>query len=346
MKHAVFRAVLVTLLAAAGTGHAEAQARTHVVIVVGLGGTSEFRQSFHEEASEIYTALTEQHGLPKDDVIYLGEKPEVDPEMISDESTRANVLRVLGEIAQSAGPNDKVVVILIGHGSEGRDGAQFNLPGPDLGPSDFSGALVAFPTQTLALVATGSSSGGFVEPLAGPNRVVIAATASVREQNATQFGRYFAEAMSGSGSDLDHDNRISLLEAFTYAKEEVARYYEEQNQLQSEHAVLDDNGDGEGSTEASLDGPDGVLAATFTFGAGAGVEAGAATDDPVLAALLAERDDIQRQIDELRVVRDALTEDQYLDRMEPLLVELALKNREIEAAGGSTDDPDADGGTR
>lgn len=336
LKLVALRILFVTLLAAAGAGHVEAQARTHVVIVVGLGGTAEFRRSFHEEASQIYTALTEQHGLPEQDVIYLGEKPEVDPQMISDESTRANILRVLGEISQDAGPNDKVVVILIGHGSEGRDGAQFNLPGPDLGPSDFAGALLAFPTQSLALVATGSASGGFVQPLAGPNRVVIAATRSVREQNATEFGQFFAEAMSGSGSDLDHDNRISLLEAFTYAKQEVARYYEEQNEMLTEHAVLDDNGDGEGSTDAGLDGPDGVLAATFTFGAGAGVEGGAVTDDPVLAGLLAERDDIQRQIDELRVVRDALSEDEFLDRMEPLLVDLALKNREIEAAGGST----------
>jgi hypothetical protein len=195
-------------------------------------------------------------------------------------------------------------------------------------------ALIAFPTQPLALVATGSASGGFVQPLAGPNRVVIAATRSSRETNATEFGRFFAEAMEGSGSDLDHDNRISLLEAFSYARQEVARYYEEENEMLSEHAVLDDNGDGVGSLDASLDGPDGVLAATFTFGRGVAIE-GSPAGDPVLAGLLAERDEIQRRIDELRVVRSALSEDEYLDRMEPLLVELALKNREIETAGGA-----------
>jgi hypothetical protein len=54
----------------------------------------------------------------------------------------------------------------------------------------------------------------------------------------------------------------------------------------------------------------------------------------VLARLYAERDDIQRRIDELRAVRDALPEDQYLGVLEPLLVELALKNREIQERGG------------
>jgi hypothetical protein len=323
----------VALLSALAAGHAAAQDGTHVVLVVGLGGAAEYRESFHEEASQIYAALTEQHGLPAENVTYLGEDPEVAPGMISEESTRANILRVLGEISQRAGPRDKVVVVLIGHGTDGPNGAQFNLPGPDLGPTDFDLAMVAFPTQPLALVHTGSASGGFVQPLAGPNRVVIAATRSARESNATEFGQFFAEAMAGGGSDLDHDNRISLLEAFIYAKQEVARYYEEENEMLSEHAVLDDNGDGEGSLDAGLEGPDGPFAATFTFGLGTAIE-GPLVDDPVLAGLLAERDEIEGRIDELRVVREALTEDEYLDLMEPLLVELALKNREIEAARG------------
>lgn len=322
------------LLASLAASPAGAQDRTHVLLITGLGGAAEFRESFHQEASQIYAALTEQHGLPTDDVIYLAENPEIAPDIISEESTRANVLRVLAEFSQEAQPDDKVVVILIGHGTDGRNGAQFNLPGPDLSPSDFELAATAFPTQALALVHTGSAGGGFIQPLAGPNRVIISATRSARERNATEFGQFFAEAMAGGGSDLDHDNRISLLEAFIYAKQEVARHYEEQNEMLTEHAVLEDDGDGEGSAEAGLDGPDGVLAATFTFGLGTGVEEGTTVDDPVLAALLGERDEIQGRINELRVARDALSEDEYLDRMEPLLIELALKNREIEAAGG------------
>ncbi|MGE0160246.1 MAG: hypothetical protein AB7T31_12620 [Gemmatimonadales bacterium] len=306
--------------------------RTHALIVVGIGGTAEYRESFHAEASEIYTALTTTHGLAKEDVIYLGERVETAPEMISDTSTRAHVLEVLGELSQRIGPTDRVLVILIGHGTDQGGEAQLNVPGPDLTPSDFELASVAFPSQPLALVHTGSASGGWVEPLAGPNRIVIAATRTAREQNATEFGQFFAQAIAGNGADLDHDNRVSLLEAFLFAKQEVERYYQEENELLTEHAVLEDNGDGEGSSDASQEGPDGVLASTFALGGAAA--AARTTDDPVLARLYEERDGIQRQIDELRVARAALTEDQYLERMEPLLVELALKNREIREAGG------------
>jgi hypothetical protein len=306
--------------------------RTYALIVVGIGGTAEYRESFHAEASQIYNALTTTHGLSKDEVTYLGERVETAPEMITDTSTRAHVLEVLGELSQRIGPTDRVLVILIGHGTDQGGEAQLNLPGPDLTPADFELAGMAFPSQPLALVHTGSASGGWVEPLAGPNRIVIAATRTAREQNATEFGQFFAEAIAGEGADLDHDNRVSLLEAFLYAKQSVERYYQEQNEILTEHAVLDDNGDGDGSTDASLEGPDGVLASTFALG-GSAAQA-RTTDNPVLARLYEERDAIQRQIDELRVVRTALTEEQYLERMEPLLVEMALKNREIREAGG------------
>jgi hypothetical protein len=254
--------------------------------------------------------------------------------MITETSTRANVLRVLGEVSQRAGSSDRVLVIMIGHGTETNGEAQLNLPGPDLTPTDFQLASIAFPTQQLALVLTGSAGGGWVQPLAGPNRIIISATRSAREQNATQFGEFFAEAIAGDGSDLDHDGRVSLLEAFMFARQEVARHYEDGNLMLSEHAVLEDDGDGEGSLDAGLESTEGRLAATFTIGGSARTRA-EATDDPVLARLYTERDAIQRRVDELRVVRDALSEDEYLSRLEPLLVELALKNREIQERGGA-----------
>lgn len=323
-------AVLATVT---GPSDVAAQGRTHAVIIVGLGGTEEFRTSFHGEATTIYRALVDRHGISEDDLTYLGERVETDPALISDRSTRANVLRVLGEIAQKAGAMDRLLIVLIGHGTSSRGEAQFNLPGPDLTPEDFRAGLAAFPTQTLALVHTGSASGAFVAPLSGPNRIIVAATRSERERNATEFGQFFAEALTGEGADLDHDERISLLEAFLFARQETERYYADSNEILTEHAVLDDNGDGEGSHEAGLAGPDGPLAATFHLGGVSGTAA-QLPDDPELARLYEERNEIQSRIDQVRAVREAMTEEAYLDALEPLLVELALKNREIRAREG------------
>ena len=311
-----------------------AHGRTHTVIVVGLGGEERYRQSFHEEASQVYTALIERHGLPVDNITYLGERVDLAPDMISMRSTRANVLEVLGQIAGTADPLDRLFVVLIGHGTIGREEPQFNLPGPDLLPSDIQEALTAFPTQTLALVHTGSASGGFIAPLSGPNRILVAATRNERQLNATEFGQFFAAAIAGEDADLDKDERVSLLEAFLFTRREVERLYENQNELLTENAVLDDNGDGSPSHDAGLTGADGPLAATFQLGGISGT-AGQVPDDPELARLYRERNEIQALIDGVRARRSTMTEDEYLDAVEPFLIELALKNREIRALEGA-----------
>ena len=325
--------VAATLLLAgllAAPANLAAQGRTHAVIVVGLGGEEQYRESFHAEASQIYDALIDRHGLPPENVTYLGEKVDVAPDMISMRSTRANVLQLLGEIAQEAEPLDRLFMILIGHGTTGREEPQFNLPGPDLVPSDMTQGLIEFPTQTLALVHTGTASGGFIAPLSGPNRILIAATRNERQLNATEFGQFFAAAIAGDDADLDKDEQVSLLEAFLYTRREVERLYENENELLTENAVLDDNGDGTASHDAGLIEPDGPLAATFQLGGISGTAA-QVPDDPELARLYEQRNEIQGQIDEVRALRESMTEDQYLDAIEPFLIQLALKNREIRA---------------
>jgi len=303
-----------------------AQGKTHAVIVVGLGGNAEYRDRFHDQAVALKTALTERHGIPAENVVYLGERPQDAPDVIAGKSTRENLFRVLGEVGARSQPLDRLLLVLIGHGTSDRDGTQFNLSGPDLTPSDLQTGLIPFPTQTLALVHTGSASGGFLATLSGPNRIIITATRTERERNFTEFAEFFVGAFTEEGADLDHDGRLSLLEAFLYARQEVARLYEEQNEILTEHAMLDDNGDGEGSHDASLTGPDGLLASTFQLG-GVSATAAQVPDDPELARLYEQRVEIQERIGQLRAVRDT---------MEELLVELALKAREIRALEGGS----------
>ena len=313
---------------------ASAQEQTHALIVVGLGGNADYRDRFHNQAVALREAFTSKHGMLSAHVTYLGERPESAPEIVTDKSTRDNVLSYLSTIAQQMGSSDRLLVILIGHGTSDQAEARFNITGPDLAPSDLQMALTGFPTQTLALVHTGSASGGFLEPLSGPNRIIITATRTQRERNATEFAQFFVEAITGESADLDKDERVSLLEAYQYAREEVIRFYEDENEILTEHAVLDDNGDGTGSEEVGLNEPDGSLAAGFQLG-GISVTEEEINQDPELARLYEERRQIQARITELRVLRDAMQEEAYMAAMEELLVELALKNREIRAKEGN-----------
>lgn len=331
-----FLAVLL-LLGALGPTPMQAQ-ENRVVLVVGLGGDAEYRETFHGLAMDLKGAL-EAQGLPGRNIVYLGERPQDYPDLIKARSTKEDLGRVLAELASSAGPDDRILTILIGHGSSQGGEARFNLPGPDLTPQEFAVMLDGLAPRTVGVVNTTPASGPFLEALSGPNRVVLTATRSAQERNETQFGGFFAQALTAGNSDLDKDGRISLLEAFQFAQAEVARYYEERNLLATEHSVLDDDGDGEGSSEPGPYGPDGILAGTFWLGStpsasASALAAPADVSDPELRRLMEEKAELERRIAELRGLKAQMEETRYEAELEELLVALALKNREIREKGG------------
>jgi hypothetical protein len=328
--------VVATAGAALFTPSALAGQQTRALVVAGLGGTPEYRKEFHDLVQRLDSALVDRLHVDAANVTILEENPVSAPDPAEERSTRDNVLSALAALAASAGPSDDILVVLIGHGTAEGDDVRFNLPGPDLTPADLATALDALKTQHVAVVNTASASGGFVAPLAAPNRVVVAATRTSRERSATVFPRYFVDALAGDGADLDKDGRVSILEAFQYARRETERHYKDENLLQVEHAVLDDNGDGEGSMAAAADSADGKLAAEFRLGTPGDAAVGAAptTDDPVHTRLYAERTEIQKRIDDLRAKKASMQPDEYQEQLENLLVELGLKNREIRQHGG------------
>jgi hypothetical protein len=312
--------------------------QTRLLIVVGLGGDAQYREVFHGWAMDLVTAAKEELGIAPDHITYLAERTDVAPEIVQARSTVDNIGSVLAAMARDADPQDRVLIVLIGHGTGDGEDVEFNLPGPDLTPKALDVMLDGFSSQTVAVVNTSPSSGPFVEGLSGPNRVILTATRTAQERNETQFGAFFVKALQEGASDLDKDGRISLLEVFDYSREEVERYYQEQNLLATEHAQLDDDGDGEGTTELTEEASDGWLARTFWLGSVRGAASAVpeldSISDPELRSLYAEKADLERRIQELRGVRAQMEQTLYEEELEALLVDLALTNRKIREKGG------------
>lgn len=316
----------------------EPAAGSHLLVVSGLSGEPAYADAFHEVALRLVEA-SEAAGLPRDRITWLAEDPARAPDRIAARSTRDDLAAALEEVAGSAGANDVVLLFLIGHGGV-RDGeSSLALPGPDLTGAELAGMLDPLEGRRVAVVNAASASGGFVPALAEEGRVVITATRSASERNATRFGEFFADALAGEGADTDKDGRISLLEAFEYARREVARSYEAENRLQTEHALLEDDGDGKGSLEPDPAGGDGRLAGRLFLAPGAA--AAALPADPELAALLRRRERLEREVDELKSRKGGMEESAYERRLEELLVELALTSREIRAREESADPEDS-----
>ncbi len=171
-----------------------------------------------------------------------------------------------------------------------------------LSAADFEALLAPFGEEQIVFVDTTSASGGFLAPLAKKNRILVTSTKSGFERNESQFGGYFVEAYSG-GADFDKNQRVSVLEAFEYARQKVDGYYAEENLLKTEHAQLDDDGDGKGiGTAADLTEQggkkDGALAgAAYLMGNEAvaeGLDPDAVAADPELARLVESKRDSGR----------------------------------------------------
>jgi hypothetical protein len=300
---------------------------SHLLVIVGLAGDEANATLFHGWASRLVGAARER-GLDPDSIVYLGEDPARDPARISGRSTREGIEAAADRLAARARPGDLVFFVLIGHGSSSRGETRFNLPGPDLGTSEFVGLASRFGAQRVVFVNTASASGGFAAALAGRDRVVVTATKTDAERNQTRFAEFFVEALAGADGDLDKDGRVSMLEAFAYARQKVAQTYETDGQLLTEHAMLEDNGDGKGSETPGQPGADGALARTLFMESAGGADAGAITD-PALKALHEERRAIEDRIAALKAAREKTDPAQYAQEMEKLLIELARKTREI-----------------
>jgi hypothetical protein len=303
----------------------------HLLVIVGLSGDPEFAEPYSKWGASLVDAATARYGIPKDHVTYLHEKPETDAGRITGKSTREEIARAFEKLA-AAGPEDSIFVVLIGHGSFDGKAAKFNLPGPDMTAADFEPLLRKLAPRRVVFVNTSSASGPFIEALSGPGRTIVTATRNGRESFATIFGGYFVDALTSDAADADKNKRISVLEAFDYARREVATAYERQGIILIEHALLDDSGDKEGTATPTADGKEGRVAALMSLGSvGQGEPLPA---DPRLRALYEERRALERRVESLRLMKDSMDPQKYAAELEKVVTDLALKTREIREAEG------------
>ncbi|HEX5476098.1 MAG TPA: hypothetical protein VFX12_15680 [Vicinamibacterales bacterium] len=321
--------VLTAALAAARPALAQTP---HLLIVVGLSGDPEHGALFSKWGDTLADVAVQQLGVPKADVIYLADDPAQDAHATG-RSTRAEVEKAFAALA-TAGEDDTVMVVLFGFGTFDGSVAKFNLRGPDMTPQDFAALLGKLPSKRVVFVDTTSASGPFVEVLSGPGRTIVTATRNGAEHFATLFGGFFVDAFKSDAADTDHSGRVSVLEAYVYAKREVANAYQREGLMQTEHPLLDDNGDREGSADPGPQAKDGRVAAILSLGEPAHA-APAANASPQLRALYVERDGLERRVESLKLLKGSMDQARYASELEKLLTDLAVTSKKIRDLGGS-----------
>jgi hypothetical protein len=307
------------LVCLAWLGAAPSLAQTNeqraLILVVGAPGEPEYGEQFSAWADLWRQAAVK--GNLRTTVVGQGNSATNDD--------KTSLLQALtAEVAKPAG---ELWLVFLGHGTYDGRAAKFNLRGPDLSADELAAALKPC-RRPLVVIQCASASGPFLPALSAPGRVIITATRSGYEVNATRFGGYLARAIADPAADLDKDGQTSLLEAFLLAARQTADFYRDQGRLLTEHALLDDNGDGLGTppdwfrgvravkTAAGGKSVDGVRAHQMMLVRGD-------AEEKLPPQARARRDELERQLGALRLHKPEIQEDDYYRQLEGILVETA-----------------------
>jgi len=315
MRASVFAAAVMLLV---GSVQASADQR-YALIVSGAAGGAEYVGQYDGWTAQLSKTLVETLKFDPALVRVLS-----DTARSIDSATADNVRRLIASVAARMTRDDVLFVFLIGHGTFDGTDAKFNLVGPDLDSIEWSALLKPIPGRVV-LVNTSSASFPFLERLSGPRRIVITATDSPAQRYDTVFAEYFIRALTDPAADLDKNDRVSIWEAFAAASAAVRRHYQQRGQLSTEHALLDDNGDGVGN-EVTTPGDDGSLASRTYLDESF---PGAQPTDEVLLKLLQRKATLEAEVEDLKVRRQFLAPAEYAKEFERLMIELSQISHDI-----------------
>ena len=298
-------------------------ANKYAVILTGPSVGDESINRFRQWSFSLHDILIRDYGYSSDSItLLLGEGKGTSPDngRIDGACDRETIFSQMASLQERVSDGDQLTLFLIGHGTGRDDESKFNIVGPDITGDEFAEVLDGFDKQDIVIVNTTSASYGFSASLSSEGRVVISATRSPAEKFDPIFSGYFIEALEQRNGDRDKNNRVSMLEAFNYARQSVDKWYEDQGRLASEHASLDDNGDALFTISPTATEADGRLAEI------AYIDVLTAENDdlsPQALALKARVQELERSVFILRGRKADFLEDDYWAQMETLLIDLA-----------------------
>jgi len=304
-----------------GTSLAAAEER-YALIVTGAPGGAAYATTYQKWEQQLTAALRDRLGFSPDRIEVLsGTSADADQS-----STRPHVERVVAHLKSVAHGDDLVLVVLIGHGTADGGNAKFNLPGPDMTSTDWAALLHELPGR-LVFIDTTAASSPFLADLSARGRIVITATGSTAERYDTVFPAQLITALSDPAADLDKNGRVSVWELFQFVNRGVARHFDEQGLLATEHALMDDNGDGIGADAAAKSPSDGALARATYLERDSAEETGDAT----MTALVAKRRALEEKAEVLRLKKSTMAPEAWEREYEQLMIELARVSHRIRA---------------
>lgn len=315
----VFVGVVTSALGSFLSAEETPDPRGKLLVVVGAPGEESYVAPFERTVAAWVKAGTEAGLNP----VVIGDDTDgVDPPMIH----REQLQQWLTD--QDTTGSHLLCLVFVGHGTYDGRQAKINLVGQDVSAVEMRQWLAPI-QRPMVVVHGGSASAPFVNALSAPNRIIVTATENGNEINYARFGERFALAITNPDSDIDRDGQISVLEAFVSAANHTEIFYDENGRLSTEHALIDDNGDGRGtpfdwfngtrlSKQAETDKmqPDGNRARLLSL-------IPSPEEQAMTEAQRLERAALESEVNDLRARKSELTEEEYYNQLESIFRQLS-----------------------
>jgi hypothetical protein len=228
-------------------------------------------------------------------------------------ATAAAVESALGRLATQVVAGDQMIIVLVGHGSY--DGVEYrlNLPGPDITGTKLAALFDRIPASVPQLIVNATSASGAVgKAWQRPHRIVITATKSAGERNATRYAGYWAQALVSGEADRDKDEAVTAAEAQDFASRQVADAFKADAAIATEHSQL------LGAEPRRF-----IVARLGRSALTAG--------DAQLQTLRGQQVKLEEGLAALKARKVALDDERYFTELETTLVEVARLDRRIDA---------------
>lgn len=231
----------------------------------------------------------------------------------------------LREALEALDPNEGSAcwLVYVGHGSFDGKNAWMNLRGPDLSDQELASWIHSF-RRPMTLVFGSASSAPMMKALSGENRTIITATRNGNEKSYCYFGEYLGKAFLDPNADMDLDDGVSILEAFLFASKQTSQFYEENRRMLTEHAALEDTGDGIGVQASQFEGLQSKSSSREGFRSKGAYLIPTAEETGYSQEWLAERDELEKKLLLLKEMKNTLSPKEYSSRLEIILIDLAL----------------------
>lgn len=228
-----------------------------LLLCCGLPGDSDHRERLTEACRNIIAGAQPVLNIPPEQIKILAGDKEMQEALAGDAGNigicnRESVADSLRELSENVPPDAGCWILMLGHAHLYGSSSQFNVLGPDFDQDEFAGWAKPINCREQVFWLTMPISGFWTKSLVAERRVIVSATEADLEFTGTEMPYALGDLFVGEGEhqeleDVDQDGSISLLDLYLAVSLEIHERFQAIERLQTEHAQLEDNGDGRAS---------------------------------------------------------------------------------------------------